>query len=231
VARLQRFSLAKHVHWVQVSVSAPLVMVKDHEDLQDLWSIWCAQSESHKVGVHAYLFDPNKMTALVTPSDEHGVGALMQSVGRQYVQRFNRRHHRAGTLWSGRYRSVLVDASRWMLPLMTWMGSPERSGEPHLGGQTLFLSSEKHYAGVHLDALITPHPEVWRLGNTPFAREVAYTEMVHQGLSPSDLLLMKGALHSGWPLGGAEFVANLQNQTERRLSPAKRGRPRKPLES
>jgi len=227
VARLQRFSLAKHVHWVQVSVSAPLVMAKDHHDFEDLWSIWCAQSASHGVNVHAYLFDQHQMTALMTPSDAHGVGALMQSVGRQYVQRFNRRHQRVGTLWSGRYRSVLVDATRWVLPLMTWMGSPDRTGEQEQSDPVLYLSSEKHYTGVHLDALISPHPEVWRLGNTPFAREAAYTEMVHQGLSPSDLLLMKGALHSGWPLGNAEFVANLQNQTERRLSPAKRGRPPK----
>ena len=227
MARLERFSLANHVHWVQVSVSSPQVMAHDMADLQELWRLWCTQSQSQGVAVHAYLFDPGQMSALVTPSHDQAVGVLMQSLGRQYVQRFNRRHHRVGTLWSGRYRSVLVEAQRWMLPLMTFLGAPDRGGEREGAPHALFLSSEAHYAGVKYDPLITPHPEVWRLGNTPFAREAQYTEMVHQGLSASDLSLMKGALHSGWPLGEREFVANLQNQTTRRLTPAKRGRPRK----
>jgi putative transposase len=204
-----------------------MVMAQDLQDLETLWSIWLEHSQALSVAVHAYLFDAQHMTALLTPVDAQGVGSLMQAIGRQYVQRFNRRHHRLGSLWSARYRSVLIEAERWALPLMTLMGDPRRGGELQSSTQAVFRSSEKHYTGAQFDALITPHREVWRLGNTPFAREAAYTEMVHLGLNPADVLLMKSALKSGLPLGGGQFVANLQNQTQQRLTPARRGRPSK----
>jgi len=40
---------------------------------------------------------------------------LMRRLGQHYVQYFNRRYRRSGTLWEGRFRSCLVEQERYLL--------------------------------------------------------------------------------------------------------------------
>jgi putative transposase len=56
----------------------------------------------------------NHVHLLVAPAQAGGVASMIQIVGRQYVQYFNRRHHRTGTLWEGRYRSALIDSDQYL---------------------------------------------------------------------------------------------------------------------
>jgi putative transposase len=65
----------------------------------------------------------------------------------------------------------------------------------------------------------------WGLGNTPFAREAAYAEMVHTGIQADQQRALTDATLSGWALGDAQFIAGLKQQTPRRLSKDKAGRP------
>jgi putative transposase len=80
--------------------------------------------------------------------------------------------------------------------------------------------------GLRSDGLLTPHAIYWGLGNTPYAREAAYRERVLAGLLQDQHDQLMQATLKGWVLGAPEFVAQLQNQTSRRLSPGERGRPR-----
>jgi putative transposase len=66
---------------------------------------------------------------------------------------------------------------------------------------------------------------VWELGNTPFAREAAYREWVQAGVEGSAQQALTDATLRGWALGEADFVADLQKRTERRISKSKAGRP------
>jgi putative transposase len=77
------------------------------------------------------------------------------------------------------------------------------------------------------DKWVTPHALFWGLGNTPFAREAAYAELVQTGLALSDKEQLTRSALSGWALGSADFVVGLQQATNRRLSPGKAGRPSK----
>ena len=88
-------------------------------------------------------------------------------------------------------------------------------------------SSHRHYIGQGSDKLVTPHALFWDLGNTPFAREAAYAELVHAGLAQSDCDQLTRSALSGWALGSAGFVSELQQSTTRRLIPRKAGRPAK----
>ena len=42
-------------------------------------------------------------------------------------------------------------------------------------------SSHAHYVGARLDNWLVAHDVYWALGNTPFAREAAYAELVQAG--------------------------------------------------
>jgi len=162
---------------------------------------------------------------LLTPQQDQGLPKMMQAVGRSYVQIFNKVHGRTGTLWEGRYRSTLIQTERYLLACMAYIDlNPVRA---HMVAQPedYFWSSFGHYAGRRNDRLITPHALYWGLGNTPFAREAAYAEMVQAGIQADQQRALTDATLSGWALGDAKFIAGLKVQTPRRLSKGKAGRP------
>ena len=70
-----------------------------------------------------------------------------------------------------------------------------------------------------------PHPLVWDLGNTPFAREAAYARLVDAGLSEADQARIDNDTLRGWAMGSPEFASALQTQTARRVTRARAGRP------
>ena len=86
-------------------------------------------------------------------------------------------------------------------------------------------SSHGHYAGQRTDNLISPHALVWDLGNTPFAREAAYAALVQAGINPVQQAALTDSALSGWALGEADFVADLQKRTPRRVTKNVAGRP------
>ena len=149
----------------------------------------------------------------------------MQAIGRRYVRHFNDRHGRSGTLWEGRYKSTLIQTDRYLLACMVYIDlNPVRAGMV-AEARDYPWSSHAHYAGLRHDRLLTPHPLYWELGNTPFAREAAYAELVRAGVSAADQATLTEATLRGWAAGDAEFVEKLQAATPRRVAMAKAGRP------
>lgn len=227
MARLSRLTLAGHLHLVGHCGNNRQPVVLDDQDRQTLLELLLEQAVRHRVALHAYVLLPSQMYLLLTPSTVSGLPAMMQAVGRAYVRTFNARHGRSGTLWEGRYRSTLIQAERHLLPALCMLDTePVREGlcaDP-LGHA---WSSHRHHIGMAHERRLVPHPLYWSLGNTPFAREAAYAEMVQKGLSAQTLGALHAAVRHGWPLGDDAYLEALQRDTDRRLQPARPGRPKK----
>jgi putative transposase len=69
---------------------------------------------------------------------------------------------------------------------------------------------------------------IWALANTPFAREAAYVKRVSEGVDPLESEALTRSALSGWPLGDAQFVTELEKIAGRRVQIAKPGRPARP---
>ena len=82
-----------------------------------------------------------------------------------------------------------------------------------------------HNLGQRSDKLVTPHALFWALGNTPFAREAAYADLVQAGIGGPQQTALTDAALRGWALGEADFVAELQKKSQRRVTKSKPGRP------
>jgi putative transposase len=150
---------------------------------------------------------------------------MMQAVGRSYVRYFNDSQKRSGTLWEGRYKSTVIQTERYLLACMVYIDlNPVRAGLV-VGPQDYAWSSHMHYLGARLDRLITPHAMYWELGNTPFAREAAYADLVQAGVNPVQQAALTNAALRGWALGESDFVADLQKRTSRRVTKTSAGRP------
>lgn len=183
-------------------------------------------SRQHGVAVHAYTLMDNHFHLLLTPQTDMALPRMMQALGRSYARYFNNRHGHSGTLWEGRYRCTIVQAQRYALACMAYLDlNPVRAGAVQNSGDYAW-SSHGHYAGLRSERLLTTLPWYWALGNTPFAREAAYSDFVAKGISSEmDAALAQSAIR-GWALGDADFLLELQQKTNRRVEKARPGRPK-----
>lgn len=225
MARLPRLSLPGYAHHVIQLGHNRQPIVAGPADYQLLLDSLAENAQKFGVAIHAYVLMDNHFHLLVTPQARDSLSKMMQAVGRRYVRHFNDQQGRSGTLWAGRYKSTLIQSERYLLACMAYMDlNPVRAGLV-VQARDYLWSSHIHYIGMRPQRLISPHPLYWNLGNTPFAREAAYEEMVSAGLSVElQQAIIQSTLH-GWALGEADFVANLQKITERRVSKGRAGRP------
>jgi len=228
MARLPRLSVPGELHLVRVQGNNRQAFCLEEQDFACLHALWLRESQRHGISVHGYVFLPQEAWVLLTPKEAGALTQCMQAIGRLYVSWFNKKYKRTGTLWQGRFRSTLLDAGQWLLPTLVHLDwAPIRERLVESTEEVYPWSSHAHYSGQKRDPLIESAEGIWRLGNTPFARERAYAEMVHQGISSAQVVQITSALDSGWPLGEPQYVAKLQSLTTRRLSPKKAGRPKK----
>jgi putative transposase len=227
MARQPRLTVPAYPHHVIQRGNDRQVIVRDDADRKRLCALWQEHAHACKVALHAYVLMDNHFHLLVTPETADGLPKMMQAVGRAYVRYFNLRHKRTGTLWEGRYRSNLIESERYLLACMVYIDlNPVRAGMV-MQAADFKWSSHRHYIGQCSDKLVSPHALFWSLGNTPFAREAAYSGLVQQGLASSQKEQLTASALSGWVLGSTTFVADLQQVTARRLAPGKAGRPPK----
>jgi putative transposase len=225
MARLARLTLPGHPHHIIQRGNNRQVIFAAHADYQRMLDLLGENARRFGVSIHAYVLMNNHFHLLATPQSADGLAQMMQAVGRCYVRYFNERQQRSGTLWEGRYRSTVIQPERYLLACMAYMDlNPVRAGMVALAREYPW-SSHAHYAGLHADRLVTVHPLVWELGNTPFDREAAYAELVRAGITTGQQLALTDSALSGWALGEPEFVANLQKFTDRRVVKGMPGRP------
>ncbi len=225
MARLPRLTVAGHPHHVIQRGNNRQATFLDTSDYELLLWLLAEYARRCRVAIHAYVLMGNHFHLLLTPETEGGLPQLMQAVGRRYVQTFNKRHSRTGTLWEGRYRATLIQTDRYLLACMAYIDlNPVRAGMA-IRAADYRWSSHGHYLGLKQDALITPHSLWWALGNTPFAREAAYAGLVEQGVKSDQQAALTESVLKGWTLGEDDFVAGLQKQTGRRMTRGRAGRP------
>ncbi len=225
MARTARLALPGYTyHVIQRGNNRQSIFAFD-ADRRELLTLLQESSREHRVAIHSYVLMDNHIHLLLTPTTESGLSLVMQYVGRSYVQRFNKRQGRSGTLFEGRFRSALVQTERYLLACMVYIDlNPVRAGIANQP-QDHAWSSFAHYSGGLTDPLITPHPHFFNLGNTPFAREKAYVELVNHGLAQVDQAQITQTLLKNHALGDEAFVLGLEKTSKKRLTPAKAGRP------
>ena len=225
MARLPRLTVTGYPHHVILRGNDRQDIFRNAADYQRMLDLFEQHSREQGVEIHAYVLMTNHLHLLLTPLQDQSLSKMMQAVGRSYVQIFNKVHGRTGTLWEGRYRSTLIQTERYLLACMAYIDLNPVRATMVAQSEDYVWSSYGHYAGRRHDRLITPHALYWGLGNTPFAREVAYAEMVHAGIQADQQRALTDATLSGWALGDAKFIAGLKAQTPRRLSKDRAGRP------
>lgn len=225
MARQPRLILPKQAHHILQRGNDRQRIFREPADYERFLAWLAEAARFYKVAIHAYALLPTQLQLLATPETEEGLAAMMQKLGRFYVPWYNAKYERAGGLFEGRFRTAVVEPDRHLLMCSRFIElAPVRESEA-VEPAAWPWSSYRHHAGVHADAVVTDHALFWRLGNTPFQREAAYIDLVGQGIGADELAQVAAAVQKGQPLGSHAFKLELERQTQRRILPAKRGRP------
>jgi putative transposase len=186
-------------------------------------------AKRHSCAVHAYVLMTNHVHMLLTPSTSDGPSSLMKHLGQRYVQAFNKRHKRSGTLWEGRFKSCIVDSETYLLRCHRYIEeNPVRAAMIGHPRQYPWSSYRSNAEGLP-SALVTPHPLYMALASTAPQRILRYRELFNDPVFPGDTQAIRAAANSGLPLGSGEFVESLGRQLNRRVALRKSGRPPKQL--
>jgi putative transposase len=180
------------------------------------------------LAVHAWVLMPDAVQFLVTPSYESSVGMAMQAICRRYVETFNRRHGRRGTMWRGEYRATVIEPDRYFLLASKAIDhAPVRNRLVVEPGHYPW-SSYTHHIGLRVDSFIKDHPLYRALGNTLSVRHQAYRDLGAQALDERDVDKLMQSTLEGWVLGSAAYCEWAAQTANRRLMPLLlRDRPRK----
>lgn len=174
--------------------------------------------------LHAYVLMTNHVHLLLTPDEASSVPRLIMSLGRRYVQYFNHRHERSGTLWDSRYKSSLVDTDAYLLACHRYIElNPVRAGLADSPSVYRWSSYRANALGVP-DSLVTPHPLYLTLADGDVERGDAYRRLFEAPDGEREFDDIRRALRYQRPLGSREFHARIERDTGI-LAPRPRGRP------
>ena len=181
----------------------------------------------HGLAILAYVFMTNHIHLLATPDKDESTPKTMQSVGRRYVQYFNVRYGRTGTLWEGRYRATVVDAENYLFECMRYIELNPVRAEMVRHPRDYPWSSYRANGEGRADQLVSPHPLYRSLAKEENQRWVAYRGLVKAPMSAERLGEIRECTNKGWALGSGRFKSKVERLAERRATPLPRGRSKK----
>jgi len=176
--------------------------------------------------VHAFALMPNHVHLLITPQNADSLAKTMQSLGRRYAQYFNQQHQRSGTIWEGRYRSSLIDPDYFLRCQRFIELNPVRSGfesNPQVSTWTSFTS----HIGGNGEPWLVDHQHFWKLGNTPFERQMSWAAFVKEGAPHWEDRQITEALVRSKPWISDSYAKKLFIDNPEQVLIRRRGRPKK----
>lgn len=180
-----------------------------------------------KCAIHAYVLMTNHVHLLLTPEREDSAALLMKHLGQRYVQYINRVYRRSGTLWEGRFRSCLAQDDSYVLSCYRYIElNPVRANMVSHPGDYVWSSYQANAEGK-TNKLITPHMQFLRLGSGYSERQQYYRSLFTAHIDPEYVTKIRNATNGNYVLGNDRFVEQIEQALRRRVSPGKRGRPRK----
>ena len=218
--RLPRVVVVDVAHHVTQRGNARQVILANDADRLTYLELLRQYSRLYPVSLLGYCLMSNHVHLVAVP---HTADALSQSLKQAhglYAMYWNARRSLTGHVWQGRFYSCPLDELHLWAALRYVELNPVRAG--------MVVSSELwrwSSAAAHC-GLASPDPmlemERWKKRWTV----AEWREFLAAAVTADELSDLRQYTHTGRPLGCPEFVASVEEQTQRTLVPRKGGRPK-----
>jgi putative transposase len=175
---------------------------------------WCGKAE---VECWGYCLMPNHVHLILTPRSEAGLRAALAPLHWRYTYEVNKRERWTGYLWQGRFASYPMDDG-YFIQASRYVGlNPVRAGLVARASDWPWSSVRAHLRGRN-DPLVR---------TAPLARFVRddMERFFEADVAEEALRKLRRASATGRPLGGADWLKQLEKTAGRTLSAPRRGRP------
>ena len=150
------------------------------------------------VAIGAYCLMPNHFHILLTPLVEDGVVIFMRKLATGYSMYFNKKHHRTGSLFEGRFQSEHVDSDNYLKYLFSYIHlnpvkllQPDWQQQGIVNLQDTFTYLDTYRYSSYIDNAVS-RPESNILNRAPFpeyfATKQAYDSEMKDWLTYDDEL-------------------------------------------
>lgn len=218
MARLSRVTVPGLAHHVTQRGNCQQDVFFKPDDYALYLDLIAEHCEQQGVDVWSYCLLPNQVNLILVPEDEEGLARAIGEAHRRYSSYINARRRVTGHLFQGRFGSVAMDETHLLAAFRYLAMIPVRQQLVDRPEQWEWSSTLAHLAGVN-DVLVNVRPFLDRVNDvSQFLRAQAVPRL--------EQALMSGQ-SVGRPLMSNTDLAALEQQLDRRLRPAKRGRPPK----
>ena len=174
--------------------------------------------ELYRVSLIGYCLMSNHIHLIAIPGMADGFALALKHTHGRYAFYWNTVHNSSGHAWQGRFYSCPLDEAHLWEALRYTELNPVRAGLVPEAESWPWSSAASHCGtGAGEDCLAL---EAWQSRWTA----PAWREYLGAGETESRLAVIRQHTHAGRPLGGTEFIHDLERIAQRRLSPQKRGR-------
>ena len=177
----------------------------------------------HPCELHAYVLMSNHVHFLISPLQDKNLSKVMQSIGRVYVQQFNRLYGRTGTLWEGRYKATVVDSDNYALACYRYIELNPVRAEMVDDPAKYPWSSYRYNALGEENVLITPHSLYLSLSKNECARHQSYRTLFDHDMPEKLISEIREMTNKSWVLGSDRFAAGIQAKLSRPVLPRSKG--------
>ena len=215
MARLPRFVLPGTPHHVTQRGNRRERTFFEDGDYALYLDLLANAAERAGVEIWSYCLMPNHVHIVAVPSDADGLRRCFRFVHRHYTGYINARMRVTGHLWQGRFSSVAMDEAHFVTALRYVALNPVRARLVERAEDWRWSSTRAHLAGED-DHVVKVAPALERVGD--FAAFLG--EPFDEALSYAAL---RKAESVGRPVGGSEWLADMEERTGLTLRPQKRG--------
>jgi putative transposase len=177
----------------------------------------------HELSVVGYCLMSNHVHLVVIPRRAEVLAETLKRVHGRYASYWNASHASCGHVWQGRFYSCPMDPGHLWTALRYAELNPVRAGMAAEAAAWPWSSAAAHCGTADADPCLDM--STWRKAWS----EASWRRFLEEGESEAELRAIRRSTYSGRPLGAEEFIHALEQRTRRRLTPAKAGRPRKPV--
>ncbi|MDR2488512.1 MAG: transposase [Desulfovibrio sp.] len=209
MARLARIVAAGVAHHVTQRGNRRQTVFFSDEDYvayRELLREWSARDG---LAIWAYCLMPNHAHIIGVPEKEESLHRAIKETHRRYSCRINTREGWRGHLWQGRFASFPLDEKHGLQAIRYVELNPVRANLVGRPQDWPWSSAAAHLSGA-MDPLLSPVPEV-------------YVSDWRGYLEETEAEIFLRHERTGRPLGGTEFIRQLEDKCGRTLLPQKRG--------
>jgi putative transposase len=223
MARLRRYcpgGIPQHV--IQRGNNRSVCFTAD-KDMAVYASYLYDAASRYGLSIHGWVLMTNHVHLLVTPEQDNSLSNAMQHLGRHYVRYFNRNYQRTGTLFEGRFKSCIVQQSRYFLVCLRYIElNPVRAGMVKDPADYIWSSYRSNALGG-VSKLWEPHPQYLSLGGSESERQRRYRSLFETYIETDLLADVRQSINQGLALGSEKFRKEIEELGGRRQNLLKRG--------